>query len=190
MLCNSDVLSSLPSKRVNPLSTFENPEESLIMDEKPHTTSAVFVPFTDEDYVGISSVPTGTVEPCHHPGQRPQFKFKRLVYVFVVAAALCFVGLTVGRYPMTLSNQQIPETASGHHPFSLHDSSFIDETLTLAEKPCDDIIPMTIPVNGVRCESAGDSLCLNIEYKRPSSVFTTAFSSSYVGVINIQALLF
>ncbi|KAI7772990.1 hypothetical protein LA080_012581 [Diaporthe eres] len=121
------------------------------MDEKPHAPSAVFVPFTDEDYVGINSVPTGTVEPYYHPGQRPQFQFRRLVYVSIVAMTLCFAGFTFTRYPMTIRNQQIPETASGNHVSSLHDSSSIDKTWILGEKPCDDPLPMIIPINGVRC---------------------------------------
>lgn len=181
MFCKSDTLSSLRSKRVKSLSRFESPEESLIMNEKPHVTPAVFVPFTDEDYVGISSSRIGTVEPYHHPGQRLQLNFKRLVYVSIVATALCFAGIIVGRYPMTINDRQIPEAASGNHPPSLSHSSSIDETFALVEEPWDDMLPMTIPVNGVRCECGTDSPCLSIEHQRPSSVFITAFSRSYMG---------
>lgn len=128
------------------------------MDEKPHTTSGVFVPYTDQDYAGISSAPTETVEWYHLPGQRRRFKFKWLVYVSIVTTALCLAKFTVGRYPMTINNQQTQENTSGNPPSSLFDGSYIEEILTLAEKPWDDIFPLTIPVGGVRCECARDPL--------------------------------
>ncbi|RKK75253.1 hypothetical protein BFJ69_g7843 [Fusarium oxysporum] len=121
------------------------------MDEKPHTTYAVFVPCAGDDDPKDYSTAIGFILPWHSPGQRRQWQPKWLLCAAIVATVLFFAASTVGLYPGSICSQQGIETASNEHPASLADGSSIGEGFARVQESWDDMSPMEIPGNGANC---------------------------------------